>query len=87
MNKLNTETQLLQADVGNSIYWVKKEEFKPIEGQFYWVVIPNPKSDIGFYIPYSAQYKDGYYVTDQENEAVKIDNAAISHVSLIVYPS
>lgn len=86
-NNLPQKPTLQQTAVGSSIYWVNKEDFKPIEGQFYWVIIPNPESDTGFYIPYSAMYKDGYYITDQDNELVEIDNAAISHVSLIVYPS
>jgi hypothetical protein len=86
-SNLPQSPSLKQTAVGSSISWVKKEDFTPIEGQFYWVIIPNPESDTGFYVPYSAQYKDGYYVTDQENEAVEIDNAGISHVSLIVYPS
>ena len=84
---LNTPHKLLQlTTVGSSIFWVKKENFKPVEGQFYWVIIPNPESNTGFYIPYSAQYRNGYYVTGEENEAVEIDNDNISHVSLIVYP-
>ena len=86
-NNLPPNPPLQQTAVGSSISWVNKEEFTPIEGEFYWVIIPNPESKTGFYIPYSAMFKDGYYVTDQENEAVEIDNAAISHVSLIVYPS
>lgn len=78
---------LQQTAVGSSISWVKKENFTPIEGQFYWVIIPNSESDTGFYIPYSAQYKDGYYVEGREGELVELDNKDISHVSLIVYPS
>jgi hypothetical protein len=78
---------LQQTAVGSSISWVKKEEFTPIEGEWYWVIIPNPNSEIGFYIPYSAVYRNGFYITVNENELVEIDNAEISHVSLIVYPS
>jgi len=86
-NNLPQNPPLQQTAVGSSISWVKKEEFTPIEGEWYWVVIPNPDSEIGFYIPYSAMYKDGFYRVMTESELVEIDNAGISHVSLIVYPS
>jgi len=86
-NNLPQNPPLQQTAFGSSISWVKKEEFTPIEGEWYWVIIPNPNSEIGFYIPYSAMFKDGFYSPMTEGELVEIDNEKISHVSLIVYPS
>jgi hypothetical protein len=78
--------ELKQTDTAPVITWVKKEEFNPIEGEWYWVIIPNELSRVGFYVPYSAMYVNGKYKQGEEGEQVEIDNANISHVAKIVYP-
>jgi hypothetical protein len=70
----------------SKITWVKKEDFKPIENKWYWVIIPKENSESGFYVPYSAKYKDGFYITEDENELFELDNEVISHIAEIIYP-
>jgi hypothetical protein len=78
--------EIQQNDTSKKIKWVKKEDFNPIEGEWYWVIIPNQNTKTGFFVPYPAMFKDGYYCGETENELIELDNEKISHVSKIVYP-
>lgn len=73
--------------VPHNIEWIKKNQFVPVEGEYYWVIIPRPDSTVGFYVPYTACYTDGLYRGQCEGDMPELDNPNISHVAKIVYPS
>jgi len=78
----------MMEELNKEIKWVKKEDFKPLENEWYWAIIPKKKPSKGYCVPFTVVYEDNKYKTAYAmgDEAHESNTKKISHVAEIVYP-
>lgn len=72
---------------GGVVKWTPKNEFTPVDGQWYWAIIPKEDGS-GWYLPQQAKYYNGeYHVWITRNDVPTLmQMPKFTHVAEIIYP-
>ena len=76
----------IYAERGN-IKWTPKNDFQPVDGKWYWAIIPKEDGS-GWYNPQTARYNNGeYYVWTTKNDVPHLmPMPKFTHIAEIIYP-
>lgn len=77
----------IYAEMVNGVKWMPKNEFQPVDGEWYWAIIPKENGS-GWYLPQQAKYYNGeYHVWTTRNDVPTLmQMTKFTHIAEIIYP-